>query len=140
MIIGRQDELDRLAALVRGARAGAGGVVLVRGEAGIGKSALLAAAVAAAPPHLRVLRCRGLEADTAVPFLALTELLTPVADAVEELEPFRAAVLRGALGLGPPAPADPLAIWSACLGVLDVASATTPLVVVIDDAHWVDGP
>ncbi|MFC5827279.1 AAA family ATPase, partial [Nonomuraea insulae] len=76
---------------------GRSGALVVRGEAGIGKSALLE--YAAAKAQARVLRVNGVESEADLPFAALHLLLRPVLDRVEALPPQQAEALRGALGL-----------------------------------------
>jgi DNA-binding CsgD family transcriptional regulator len=120
------------------ARGGAGGVVVITGEPGMGKSALLAWATSEAR-GFRMLRARGLESETELPFAALGDLLRPVVSELEQIPERQAAALAGALAIGPPAPSDRFAVAVATLSLLSAASEREPLLAIVDDAHWVDG-
>lgn len=137
MILGRGPELDRIDALIDAARGAHGGALVVRGEAGIGKSALLAAARERAT-GLRVLSACGVESESQLPFAALAQLLEPVLDRRDRLPEPQAAALAGALALGPPAPGDRFAVCVATLGLLRAAAEDAPVLVLVDDAHWLD--
>ena len=84
MLVGREAECARLHALLDGARAGRSGVVLLRGEAGAGKTALLDAVVAGAG-DLLVLRAQGVESESELSYAALYQLLRPVAGDLDGL-------------------------------------------------------
>jgi AAA ATPase domain len=84
MLYGRRQDRARIAALLAGARAGRSGVLVVRGEAGTGKHALLADAAAHAD-GFRLLRCTGDEAEVELPFAALRQLLGPVLDRLDRV-------------------------------------------------------
>jgi AAA ATPase-like protein len=95
-LVGREDELRRLAGLVGGIHE-RGGALLIRGEAGIGKSALLAAASARAQEHeVKVFRTAGVESETHLPFAGLHELLLPFLDRLDRLA---APMTRSAISL-----------------------------------------
>lgn len=128
MLVGREVELAAVASALRAGRS-----VLVVGEPGIGKSALLDAV--AADPSVRVLHTAGVDAGQAAPFSGLVELLAPVADQVGAVQGERGQALAAALGLGPAVPGDRLAV---AVAALDVLAALAPLVVVADDLHDVD--
>src|SRR3954471_20199598 len=102
-LVGRRDELAAVRAACRAATAGHGSVLVVCGEPGIGKTALLAATAEAAAPW-RVLATIGVEAERGVAFATLQALLWPARDALDELEATQAALLRGIVDLGPRAP------------------------------------
>jgi hypothetical protein len=93
----------------------------VRGEPGIGKTTLLRYAIGRAE-GMRVLRARGVETEAELPFAGLHELLQPVVDLIGEIPESQAAVLRGALALGPPVEAR-LRIGAGTLSMLS-ADAT----------------
>ena len=97
MLIGRDQELARLAALVEAARHGSAGSVVVRGEPGVGKSALLDELVDASH-QATVLRTRGLEAEAPLAFAALHRLLRPVGRLRDGLPAPQARALRVAFG------------------------------------------
>src|SRR2546423_12938730 len=108
MHLGRSAECRRIDALLERARAGESGTLVLRGEAGIGKTALLDYAAGAAGDAV-VLRARGVESEVELPFAGLYELLRPALDALGRLPAPHATALRGALGLAPaPAARAPL--------------------------------
>ena len=138
MLVGREQELATLAEACRAAAAGRGSTVVVNGEPGIGKTALLTAAGAADDDGLRFLRATGVEAERTVAFATLQGLLWPLRDDLDELEAVQAGFLRGVLDLGPGTGATTFAVGAATLALLSIASRDRPLVVVVDDAHWAD--
>ncbi|MFI6581420.1 AAA family ATPase [Embleya sp. NPDC050493] len=133
---GRDAERAAIAAVIERARAGRGAVLVLRGPAGIGKSALLDEAAHEAA-DVRVLRVAGVEAEAGLPFAALQALLRPVVHRLDTLPDVQAAALRGALGLAA-AGADRYLVGSAVLGLLSDLSRERPLLCLIDDAHWLD--
>lgn len=137
-IFGRERELARLAAMLGRARAGTSGTVVVRGEAGVGRTTLLREFGRRAEP-CTVLSATGIESESEVPFASLAELLLPLRDHLDELTPFQAEVLAGALALGPPVRTSPFAVGVATLSLLAAAAEDDgPVVVLVDDAQWVD--
>jgi DNA-binding CsgD family transcriptional regulator len=113
--------------------------LVLRGEAGIGKTALLEFAAELAD-GFRVLRARGVESESEMAFSGLQELFGPVIELCERLPDRQRAVLEGALAVGPPVAGDPLAVRAATLSMLAAAAENQPLLVVVDDAHWLDRP
>jgi len=136
VLIGRSAERALIDSLLASAREGRGGALVVRGEPGIGKSALLAYAEEQAS-SMRVLRARGVEAEAEIAFSGLYELVRPVLALADDLPERQAAALRGALGLGPPVDSR-LLIGGGALSLLAAASDERPLLCLIDDAHWLD--
>jgi DNA-binding CsgD family transcriptional regulator len=136
---GREQECAVIDRLLAGARAGAGGALLVRGEPGIGKSALLRYARQHAAPML-VLSAVGVQAESDLAFAGLHELLRPVLTYLGELPGTQSQALAGALGLAPSPQPDRLLICAAVLSLLAAAAETQPLLCVVDDAQWVDRP
>ena len=137
MLLGRQSEREVLDRLVDGARAGRSGVLVLRGEAGIGKTALLAHATRSAP-DFRVVRTVGVESEMELPFAALHQLCAPILDRVDRLpEPQRDA-LRTTFGLSAGAAHDRFFVGLAVLGLLAEAASERSLLCVIDDAQWLD--
>ncbi len=126
MLLGRDAELAQVAAFAQRT-----GVLVVTGEPGIGKTALLRAAAAAAPA--RVLRATGIEAESELPFAGLHELLRPVLSLTSALVPRQAQALRSALEGGA---TDRFAVSAAVLSLLAEAA---PVLAVVDDAQWLDG-
>jgi DNA-binding CsgD family transcriptional regulator len=136
VLIGRESEQARIEALLRRARDGHGGGLVVRGEPGIGKTALLGYAEAQAA-GMRVLRARGVEAEAELAFAGLHELLRPLLPLLDQLPPPQAAALAGALGLGPPIDAR-LLIAAGTLTLIATAADERPMLLLVDDAHWLD--
>ena len=125
--------------MVAAAEAGSGAAVVVRGEAGIGKTALLNAASEIAR-GFTCLRARGRESESSLGFAGLGDLLRPLAGHLDALPDPQAAALAGALALGPPAPGDRLAVSVATFGLLEAAAREAPVLVLVDDIHWLDPP
>jgi DNA-binding CsgD family transcriptional regulator len=136
---GRDQECAVIDRLLTGARAGAGGALVVRGEPGIGKSALLGYARQIAAP-MPVLSAVGVQAESDLAFAGLHELLRPVLMYLGELPGTQSQALAGALGLAPARRPDRLLICAAVLSLLAAAAETQPLLCLVDDAQWVDRP
>jgi DNA-binding CsgD family transcriptional regulator len=111
----------------------------LHGEPGIGKTSLLEYAAARAT-DFRVLRASPLEAESELAFAGLSELLRPILDRMDMIPGPQMAALSGALALGPPAPGDRFAVAAATLSLLAAAAEESPLLIVVDDAHWLDSP
>ncbi len=139
MLLGRERECARLDALIRQVRDGSGAALVLEGEAGIGKTSLLEYFISRAHGS-RILRARGTEAEQDLPFAGLADLLRPVLSYLDRLPGPQRAALAGALAVGPAVPADPFTICAATLSLLSAAAASQPLLAVVDDAHWLDGP
>ncbi|WP_026925606.1 helix-turn-helix transcriptional regulator [Glycomyces arizonensis] len=141
MLYGRAPETAALASLLDDARASQGSALVVRGEAGIGKSTLVSAAAETAA-DFTVLRCVGVESEHAWSFAGLQALLQPLADHISALSQTHARGLRTVLGLGEPpeekTERDRFALGVAVLNLLAEASAEKPVLCVVDDAHWLD--
>jgi len=127
-LIGRDDELERLRATV----AGEGGTLVVAGRPGVGKSALLAAAVADVGPVLTV---SGVQSEIALPFAGLRALLEPVLAEVDALPPPQRHALRAALGLDQEAAPDRGAVLHAFAALV---ATLVPVVIAVDDVQWLD--
>jgi hypothetical protein len=138
-LAGREAELARLRGLVAPPHAGSQ-VLLLLGEAGAGKSALLAvAAREARSAGIRVLATAGRESEQDLAFAGLHQLLRPVLDRVDGLPARQAEALRGAFATSAdPAPPDALLTGIAVLTLLSGLSEDGPLLVVADDAQWLD--
>ncbi|MER7076945.1 regulatory protein, luxR family [Saccharopolyspora kobensis] len=136
-LLGRDDEIERLLALADGAERGEGGALVLRGEAGIGKSALLEHLVRAVPAGFQIIRASGSEFEGEMPFAALHQLCVSVLTHLDSLEaPYRDSLLV-AFGLADGTP-DPFRVGLAALELLASAAAERPVLCVIDDAHWMD--
>lgn len=139
LLTGREPELTVLAELVGDVADGRGHALLVRGEAGIGKTALLQAARALAGGQgVRVLWASGVETETELAFSGLRDLLSPVVSMLGALPAAQSAALATALALAPGVPGDRLAVGAAMLRLLEHASVAQPLLVVVDDLPWLD--
>lgn len=137
MLRGRQAECAAIDALLEQVRCSEGGVLVFRGEPGIGKSALLEYALERVHADVRVLRCTGYESESQVPFAGLHQALRPVLDHLPALADPQRRALSGAFGLGDGA-LDRFMIGAAVLSLLAEAAEQSPLLVLIDDAHWLD--
>ena len=139
MLQGREAEQRRLDGLLRQARAGRSAVLILRGEPGIGKTTLLGYAASRAE-GMHVLSAAGVEPEAEIAFAGLYSLLYPLAGQLSDLPGRQAAALRAALGLGGPALAAPdwLAVAAGTHGLLTAAAALEPLLVLVDDLHWLD--
>ncbi len=119
------------------ARGGRSGALVVRGDAGVGKSTLLEYAVSRAG-EARVVRALGVETESEFAYSGLHELVRPLLDRLPELPPVQADALRGALALAEARSAGRFSIGAATLSLLAVARDEGPLLCAIDDAHWLD--
>ena len=136
-LFGRQVECGVLAGLLKQVRDERSAVLVVRGEAGAGKTALLAYAVQEAA-DLRVARAVGVESEMELAFAALHQLCGPMLDRLDRLpEPQRAA-LGTAFGLEAGPPPDRFLVGLAVLSLLSEVAAERPLMCVVDDAQWLD--
>src|SRR6266545_424766 len=138
-LVGREAELATLRALVDPVP-DAGRVLMVLGDAGMGKTALLAELTTwARHAGMRVLAATGRESESQLAFAGLHGLLRPVLDRVAGLPGLQAAALRGALGLAPaPVGPDRLLTGMAVLTLLSDLSEQAPVLVIADDAQWLD--
>jgi hypothetical protein len=134
---GRRLELHELEAVLRDARSGRSRVLVVRGEAGMGKTALLDHVIASAAPA-RVVHTAGAEAETEIAYAALQQLCAPLLDHLEALPQPQRAALSTAFGLGPGEPPTALVVGLAVLGLFAEAASDRALVCVVDDAQWLD--
>ena len=141
MLVGRSAECELLRRLVAGARDESAGVILLRGEPGIGKTSLLTFAAGAAD-GFRVLQIQGHESEIEIPFAGLSWLLESLTGLLSQLPPVQAEALAGALQLGSAAGSgrDRLAVAAATLTLLAAAADAQPLLVAVDDGHWLDVP
>ena len=139
MLVGRDRECARIDELLDGALAGESGALIVRGEAGIGKSALLDYAAARAD-RMQLLTTAGVEAEADLAFAGLYGLLRPILGRLSELPEIQAEALAGALGLARSSGSDRFLASAAVLGLLAEAAEERPLLCLVEDAHWLDTP
>ncbi len=139
LLLGRQQELTHIEGLLTGAKDGTSAALLLHGEPGIGKSALLrAASEQATELGFVVLRARGYESESDIPFAGLLELLTPLLALRDKIPEVQARALGSALALEPPTPFDRFAVPAGMLSLLAAAAEDRPYLVVADDVHWLD--
>ncbi|GAA0469231.1 transcriptional regulator [Paractinoplanes deccanensis] len=136
-LIGRQVEAGRLGELIDAVRSGESRVLVLQGEAGIGKSALLEQAATSAT-GFRVLRAVGVESEMELTFAALHQLCLPLLDRLGGLAEPRRHALETAFRMRAGAPPDPFLIGLAVLDLFSGASERTPLLCVVDDSQWLD--
>ncbi|WP_420847121.1 ATP-binding protein [Nonomuraea basaltis] len=134
---GRSPEQEQLRHLLTRAQAGDSAALVISGEAGIGKTALLEHLAAEAGPA-RILRTTGIEAETELPFAALHQLLRPALGQLELLPEPQAAALRAAFGMAHVAGQDRFLIGLAVLTLLSEHAGEGPVLCLVDDAQWVD--
>jgi DNA-binding CsgD family transcriptional regulator len=137
MLYGRGEELAAIGLLLEGMRSGRAGALVLRGEAGIGKTALLDAAEEMAA-GARLLRVAGVESEAELPFAALHALLRPVVDEIGALPVRQAAALRGALGMAEAAVGDRFGVGLGVLSLIAELAEDRPVLVLADDAQWLD--
>ena len=138
MLHGRDAERARLAALLDGARDSRAGTLLLHGEPGAGKSALLEDLVANAGSDVRVLRTQGVESEAPLAFAALHRLLRPVLGLLDRLPAPQARALRSVFGQEDAGTVQPFLVALATLSMFTEASEDAPVLCLVDDALWLD--
>jgi DNA-binding CsgD family transcriptional regulator len=136
-LVGRRREREMLGRLLGAAHGGDGGVLVVHGEPGVGKTALLDWTVQEGR-QLRVLRTVGVEGEMELPFAALQQLCSPILDLSERLPNTQRDALSVAFGLSAGQAPNPFLVGLAALGLLSEASQERPLLCVVDDWQWLD--
>src|SRR6185436_14633001 len=134
---GRTSECARLDELLSAVRRGESGTLVLRGEAGMGKTALLDYASRSCE-GCRVIRAGGVESEMELPFAALHQLCIPLLDGVERLPAPQRDALRTAFGLMSGPRPDRFLVGLAVLTLLSDAAEPQPLIWVVDDAQWLD--
>ncbi|WP_282108158.1 helix-turn-helix transcriptional regulator [Streptomyces liliiviolaceus] len=134
---GRRHERDTLAALADAVETGRSAVLVLRGEAGIGKTALLDHLAARAASH-RVARGAGAESEMELPYAGLHQLCAPFLELAAHLPSPQREALATAFGLSTGPPPDRFMVGLAVLGLLTDAAADKPLFCLVDDAQWLD--
>ncbi len=135
--MGREREVGRLDRFLAALQAGEGPLLVVRGPVGSGKTALLAATRNRPGPDFDVVETGGRGSPTKVPFGGLLDLARPLLRHVDALAPGRADALRGEFGLGIRV-GDDLALADALLELFLAAARERPVVLLVDDAQWLD--
>jgi hypothetical protein len=137
MLLGRGSEREVLDGLLDAVRQGESRVLAVRGEPGVGKSALLEYVVKQAS-GCRVARAAGVQSEMELAFAGLQQLCAPMLDRLERLPPPQREALGTALGLRAGAAPDRFLVGLAVLGLLSEVADERPLVCLVDDAQWLD--
>jgi DNA-binding CsgD family transcriptional regulator len=133
----RKRECEALDQRLARLRAGESSVLVIRGEPGIGKTALLRYAARRAS-GFRVAHVAGAEAEVELPFAGIHQLCAPLLDTLDELPQPQQDALKVALGLAPGDVPDRLLVGLAVLGLLSAAAEERTLLCLVDDAHWLD--
>ena len=136
-LLGRRSEIELLDRLLAGVRDGRSGVLVLRGEPGVGKTALLEYAVAAAQ-GFQVARTVGVESEMELPFAALQQLCAPMLARMQRLPRPQRDSLGVAFGLIAGDAPDRFLVGLAVLSLLSDVAAERPLLCVVDDAQWLD--
>src|SRR5580658_6010914 len=139
-LVGRDAELDVLTGMV--SRVGDRGcAIIVLGEPGVGKSSLLqATAEYSRSSGLQVLQTTGIETEAQLPFAGLHQVVRPLLDSLDQLPQAQRQAIRAAFGGEVAAPPERFMIALAALNLITEAAARTPVLVVVDDVHWLDRP
>ena len=136
-LVGRRREREVLERLLQSAASGESGVLVVLGEPGVGKTALLDFAIEAAA-RFRTVRTTGIESEVELPFAATQQLCAPILERRQGLPAPQRLALEVAFGLEDgPAP-NAFLVGLAILGLLAEAATDRPLLCVVDDAQWLD--
>ena len=136
-LLGRQHEREALDRLLESARGGRGGALVVHGEPGVGKTALLVYAVDASR-EFRVIQTIGVDGEMELPYAALQQLCSPILDLMDALPPPQRDALLVAFGLSAGSAPNPFLVGLAVLGLLSDVAEDRPLLCSIDDAQWLD--
>jgi DNA-binding CsgD family transcriptional regulator len=138
-LLGRAHECAAVDRLLEGVRRGRSGSLVVRGEAGIGKTALLAYAAEQAS-DMTVLAVTGVEGESDLAFAGLHGLLLPIVDALDGVPGPQREPLAAALGLAPGEGRDRFLVSAGVLSLLAAAAESRPILCLVDDAQWLDVP
>ena len=136
-LVGRERELATLEQLLETVRSGGSGTLLVNGDPGIGKSALLERLINSAS-DFRVVRALGVEGEVDLPYAGLQQLCRSMLDTVDLLPAPQRDALHVAFGLSAGDASDRYLVGLAILTLFSEAAATEPLLCVVDDAQWLD--
>src|SRR3954462_8226858 len=136
-LLGRQSECETLDRLGATGGAGESAVLVVRGEAGVGKSALLVYLIERASGG-RIARAAGVESEMGLPFAGLQPFCGPMLDRLDRLPAPQRDALATAFGLSAGEPPDRFLVGLAVLSLLSEVAEDGPLVCAVDDAQWQD--
>jgi DNA-binding CsgD family transcriptional regulator len=136
-LLGRSEERQQLDSLLDQARSGRAGVLVLRGEAGIGKSTLIKHLEQRAA-GFQICRAVGVESEMELPYAGLQQLCGPIADHADHLSPLHRSVLDQAFGLRTGSPPERFLVGMAALELACAVAREQPLIWLIDDAQWID--
>lgn len=136
-LTGRRLECSALDRLIKDVRAGSSQALVVHGEPGVGKTALLEY-VAAQALGCRVIRAAGIQSEMELVFAGLHQLCAPALDLLDHLPAPQRDALRTAFGLSAGPPPDPFLVGLAVLSLLSEAAEQQPLICLVDDVQWLD--
>jgi hypothetical protein len=137
MLLGRRDECAVLDGLLAAARAGRSGALVLQGEPGIGKTAVLEYAIRSAS-DLNVVRAVGIESERELPFATLHQLCAPMLGRLDRLAGPQRDALAITFGLSSGSAPDRFLVSLAVLSLLSEAAEERPLLCGVDDARWLD--
>src|SRR3954470_1733299 len=135
--VGRTSERDVLGGLLAKVRDGESEVLVIRGEAGVGKSALLRY-IARQASGFRVVEVTGVEAEMELPFAGTHQLCAPMLDRLEKLPAPQRDALSVALGSAAGEVPDPFLVGLGVLSLLSTVAERRPLLCLVEDAQWLD--
>jgi DNA-binding CsgD family transcriptional regulator len=136
-LLGRADERRLIESLLHDAKGGQSRVLVIRGDPGVGKTALLDHAIGSAA-GFQVARASGVESEMELAFAGLHQLCAPMLDRLALLPRPQRGAMSTAFGLADGPPPDRFLIGLAALSLLSEAAEQAPLLCVVDDAHWLD--
>src|SRR4051794_7018797 len=137
MLLDRLPERQALEGLLAEVRSGRSAVLVIRGEPGVGKTALLAHCERQAG-DFQVVRIAGVESEMELPYAALHQLCAPMLDHLEALPPPQRAAIGVAFALDTGDPPDRFLVALAVLGLVSEMAESRPLLCIVDDAQWLD--
>ena len=137
VLVGRSSELEELRGVVDRARTGGSATLVIRGEPGVGKTVLLNELETFAH-DFRVVRTDGIESELQLDYAALHRIVLPFIDRIPQLPAPQRDAIEAAFGLSTTGRPDQFLVGLATLTLLGDLERTTPLLVVVDDAHWLD--
>jgi hypothetical protein len=137
VLVDRREDREAIAGLLDAARYGMSRTLVLRGEAGIGKTVLLEYAIESAS-DFRTARVVGVESEMELGFAGLHQLLAPFLGAIDQLPDPQRAALQSAFGLVAGRAPDPFFVGLSALTLLSNAAEEQPLLCIIDDAQWLD--
>ena len=139
VLVDRSTEMETMQALLDRLEKGASGVLVLRGQAGIGKTALLREMVQrAVSAEMQVAQALGIQSEVEFDFAGLHQLLLPFAGGLEHLPGPQRLALGTVFGLATGRATDRFAVGLATLTLLTDAAETRPVLCVVDDAQWLD--